>query len=450
MSKQPNDYEIVDFMMHRLKEKIGKQVGAAIKPMYKEPRTKLEKDFDTIEETADNLVHFMRNIAFEDLRQTIWFKPENCTEKKKKLMNILMEVGWDYGENELGDSIPVFERFMEKYSDRDLEHMLKSYRLKQLCDDADSIATDSELDVSVESSENSDKEKSDKNSNNGSDSSSINGTQSNHAVHPDVEDNPHSNIEELENMPTDSKVYFASRNIAMRKNDGLSETTTTLSSVMSHRKTGRSHHKEAIKGLFGIGRLSAAKWKEVMPEGPTDKKLKRILHDVEMNKTTEFASDSEIDEFLSDAEAALSIPDLQCISEPEMTLQPKKKGKKLKKKKKKKNNVDVESSKGLPAQKQKEAWDDTEADEMKNKIRSEESLYIAESARSPAVMASGFTKAETSQRSDEELMEEYLKQKKKFAKTIKSKKKEKVLEFCDTDDEMPQKGKIGSKQCSET
>ena len=44
-----------------------------------------------------------------------------------------------------------------------------------------------------------------------------------------------------------------------------------------------------------------------MPEGPTDKKLKRFLHDVEMNKTTEFASDSEIDEFLSDAEAALSI-----------------------------------------------------------------------------------------------------------------------------------------------
>ena len=35
VEKQSNEYEIVDFMVHRLKENIGKSIGHAIHPVYK-------------------------------------------------------------------------------------------------------------------------------------------------------------------------------------------------------------------------------------------------------------------------------------------------------------------------------------------------------------------------------------------------------------------------------
>lgn len=135
VEKQSNEFEIVDFMVHRLKENIGKSIGHAIHPVYKEPKSELEVNFDKIADNADNAMHFMRNIAFEDMRKTRWFQMDNCTDKKKNLMRLLMEVDWDYYEDELCDSIPVFERFLNQYSNDELENALHYYREKRMVED---------------------------------------------------------------------------------------------------------------------------------------------------------------------------------------------------------------------------------------------------------------------------------------------------------------------------
>ena len=135
VEKQSNEYEIVDFMIHRLKENIGKSMGHAIHPIYKEPKSELELKFDTIVGNADNAIHFMRNIAFEDMRKTRWFQTENCSEKKKNLIRLLMEVDWDFYESELCDSIPVFERFLSQRTEEELEEILQCYRQKRMVED---------------------------------------------------------------------------------------------------------------------------------------------------------------------------------------------------------------------------------------------------------------------------------------------------------------------------
>ena len=135
VEKQSNEYEIVDFMIHRLKENIGKSIGHAIHPVYKEPKSELEVNFDKIADNADNAMHFMRNVAFEDMRKTRWFQTDTCTDKKKNLMRLLMEVEWDYYEEELCDSIPVFERFLNQYSNEELENVLQCYRQKRMVEE---------------------------------------------------------------------------------------------------------------------------------------------------------------------------------------------------------------------------------------------------------------------------------------------------------------------------
>ena len=135
VEKQSNDYEIVDFMIHRLKKNIGKTIGHAIHPVYKEPKSDLELKFDKIVDDAENVIHFMRNMTFEDFRKTRWFQNETCTEKKKNLIRLLMEVDWDYYEDELCDSIPVFERFLSERSEEELEAILQSYRQKRMVED---------------------------------------------------------------------------------------------------------------------------------------------------------------------------------------------------------------------------------------------------------------------------------------------------------------------------
>ena len=132
VNKQSNDYEIVNFMVHRLKENIGKTMGNAIMPIYKEPKSKLEKDCDTIEDHADSIMHYMRNMTFENMRHTRWFEAETSKERKKKMFRMLLEVDWDYFEDELADAIPVFEEFLNKYDDQKLEEAHRAYRFKKL------------------------------------------------------------------------------------------------------------------------------------------------------------------------------------------------------------------------------------------------------------------------------------------------------------------------------
>ena len=155
VGNQSNEYEIVDFMVHRLKENIGKTIGHAIRPIYKEPKSKLERDFDTIEENADNMMHFMRNVTFENMRQTKWFSQETCTDKKKALMRLLLEVEWDFYEGELADAIPAFEQFLSKYNNEDIELFLYRYRKKKFIDELASEGTRDDSDGDSHSSSSS-------------------------------------------------------------------------------------------------------------------------------------------------------------------------------------------------------------------------------------------------------------------------------------------------------
>lgn len=156
VNKQPNEYEIVNFMVHRLKENIGKTIGNAIVPIYKEPKSKLEKDCDTIEEHADSIMHYMRNMTFENMRHTRWFDAETSRERKKKMFKILLEVDWDYFEDELADAIPVFEEFLNKNDDNQLEAFHRSYRYKKLREEEmESRFTTHESDIEEEEEDSS-------------------------------------------------------------------------------------------------------------------------------------------------------------------------------------------------------------------------------------------------------------------------------------------------------
>ena len=153
VEKQSNDYEIVDFIVHRLKETFGRADGHPIPPVYKEPKSAIEANLDKIADDADNATHFMRNIVFEDTRVTRWLQLENCAEKKKNLMRLLVEVDWDFNEDEVCDSIPVFEKFLNKYRDDEMVSILQHYRLKRMIEDLvfDKLNATGEFDDSSDS-----------------------------------------------------------------------------------------------------------------------------------------------------------------------------------------------------------------------------------------------------------------------------------------------------------
>ncbi|XP_048576191.1 uncharacterized protein LOC5508455 [Nematostella vectensis] len=131
VSKQANDHEIMSFMMHTVKQNIGKQVGPAIKPTYVEPKTKIELQIDDIEEISENVQYALRNVCMEDIRQTNWFVPESASQKKKIIMQMMMEADENFTENDICDAIPVFDNLITKKSREDLVRMLVMYREKR-------------------------------------------------------------------------------------------------------------------------------------------------------------------------------------------------------------------------------------------------------------------------------------------------------------------------------
>ena len=130
-SKQDNEHEILDFMLHTLKRNIGKQVGPAIKPKYKKPKTPFELKLDSIEEISDNVQCALRNICIEDIRQTNWLKPENSSKKKRLLLMLLMETSEDFTEDEFCGSIPLFDELMAKNNESELVRKFIYYREKK-------------------------------------------------------------------------------------------------------------------------------------------------------------------------------------------------------------------------------------------------------------------------------------------------------------------------------
>lgn len=147
-SIQSNEHEILDFMLHTFKRTVGKQVGPAIKPNYKEPKNQFELNLDSIEEISENVQYALRNICMEDIRQTNWFEPENTSKKKKILMMLVLETDEDFAENDICDSIPIFDDLMAKNDEGELLRKLIYYREEKKLEEEASQDEDEQSDKS--------------------------------------------------------------------------------------------------------------------------------------------------------------------------------------------------------------------------------------------------------------------------------------------------------------
>lgn len=147
-SIQSNEHEILDFMFHTFKKTVGKQVGPAIKPSYKEPKNQFELNMDSIEEMSENVQYALRNICMENIRHTTWFEPENATTKKKIMMMLVLETDEDFTENDICDNIPLFDEELKKHDEKELMRKLIYYREKKRLEEEASQAGDDQSDRS--------------------------------------------------------------------------------------------------------------------------------------------------------------------------------------------------------------------------------------------------------------------------------------------------------------
>lgn len=135
VSLQGNEHEILDFMFHTIKKNVGKQVGPAIKPTYKESKTKLELELDSIDEISENVEYALRNICMENIRHTNWFETRSASSKKKLLMRLLLETDEEFTENDICDAIPLFDSLLKEHSEQDLMRALVTYKANKKLDD---------------------------------------------------------------------------------------------------------------------------------------------------------------------------------------------------------------------------------------------------------------------------------------------------------------------------
>lgn len=149
-SIQSNEHEILDFMFHTFKKTVGKQVGPAIKPSYKEPKNQFELNMDSIEELSENVEYALRNICMEDIRHTTWFEPENASRKKKIMMTLVLETDEDFTENDICDNIPLFDEEMKKHDEKELIRKLIYFREKKRLEEEASQLGDHQSDKSSE------------------------------------------------------------------------------------------------------------------------------------------------------------------------------------------------------------------------------------------------------------------------------------------------------------
>ena len=325
VEKQSNEYEIVDFMIHRLKENIGKSIGHAIHPVYKEPKSELEVNFDKIADNADNAMHFMRNIAFEDMRKTRWFQTENCTDKKKNLMRLLMEVEWDYYEEELCDSIPVFERFLNQYSDEQLEKILQYYRQKRMVEDIVYDEVNGGGDGDSSDGSDSDDSNGDSNGSISDDDKSSNDENESGTDHvaedetrlltPRVGDKPNSAQSHRESL-TDGFVETEPNKI--RSPLLLVTDSEPIAAVEMNQQAQNIKRKSLCVDPYAVA---------------SENELVKILQDVQRDVESRCATDAEIESIFGDSLSTDGIQPLKFDSEPENSGSKKNATKKRRKKK---------------------------------------------------------------------------------------------------------------------
>ena len=388
VAKQSNDYEIVDFMIHRLKENIGKSMGHAIHPVYKEPKTELELNFDKIADNADNAMHFMRNIAFEDMRKTRWFQTETCTEKKKNLIRLLMEVDWDFYEDELCDSIPVFERFLVQHSDEELEKILEYYRQERMVEDL----VFKEINGGADSSEESDSESDESSRSNSDDDKSS-------TDHIDSETESVAEVDTRLLLSVSSAAPHSANN-----HPGSAVGVKSPALLVTDVEPTTAAHQQHVE--------DTNRKRSLVDEAASDNELLKIIDDVQRDVESRCATDAELDSILYGD--TLSYNDTKSPlfeSDPETTI-----GKKnVAKKKRKKKREETPKEKTT-----KEAWI-TEADDLKRKEEPEEDR---EKKQKKKVNKETETKKSDMMQGDDNGGEEDVKKANAFVVTVEQEEKE--------------------------
>ena len=115
-SKQSNEYEIVDFMTNRFKAFLGIFVEPPIRPEYNWPKTRLEENVEAIEEKSETVMHHMRRLCDEDLRQVKWLECDKLTSKKVKILTLVLST--NVLEDDVFDGIPVLSKCSEEQLER--------------------------------------------------------------------------------------------------------------------------------------------------------------------------------------------------------------------------------------------------------------------------------------------------------------------------------------------
>ena len=117
---QPNDYEIVDFMVKSVKKTFFRAVEPVTNPIYREPKDDIDVDVEKITETSECIQGALQGLCKEDIRQTLWFGDKSKLREKKVLLSILLESGEIWTENDIGDAVPLFDDILKKLSMEDL------------------------------------------------------------------------------------------------------------------------------------------------------------------------------------------------------------------------------------------------------------------------------------------------------------------------------------------
>ncbi len=140
---QPNDYEIVDFMVKSVKKTFFRAVEPVTNPIYREPKDDIDVDVEKITETSECIQGALQGLCKEDIRQTLWFGDKSKLREKKVLLSILLESGEIWTENDIGDAVPLFDDILKKLSIEDLLLIRDNQRRKIASEFAKSFSSSS-------------------------------------------------------------------------------------------------------------------------------------------------------------------------------------------------------------------------------------------------------------------------------------------------------------------
>ena len=138
---QPNDHEIVDFIVKSVKKNIFSAVEPVTKPIYKESKDDIDLSVDRITQTSECIQGALQGLCKEDIRQTLWFRDKNKLAEKRVLFDILLDCEENWTENDIGNAVPLLEGILKKFTMQDLLRFRDDQRKKIASELAKSLSS---------------------------------------------------------------------------------------------------------------------------------------------------------------------------------------------------------------------------------------------------------------------------------------------------------------------